>query len=79
MLVKNWVSILYCRYYADFVSTSLFNQIIMFTVTPEHTTGYIYGVVHSLLVRFKGKLTCPTSVYCFRSLYDVPRFAVSCR
>ena len=33
MLVKNWVSLFYCRCYADFVSESLFNQIFMFTVT----------------------------------------------
>ena len=34
MLVKkNWVSMFYFRYYAEFVSASLFNQIIMFTVT----------------------------------------------
>ena len=33
MLVKNWVLIFHLQWYADFVSASLFNQIIMFTVT----------------------------------------------
>ena len=33
MLVKNWVSVLYCRCYADLVSANIFKQIIMFTVT----------------------------------------------
>ena len=30
---KDWVSMLYCRRYADFVSANLFSQNIMFTVT----------------------------------------------
>ena len=33
MLVKIQVTILYCQCHADFVSASLFNQLIMFTVT----------------------------------------------
>ena len=33
MLEKNWVSMLYSRCYADLVSESLSNEMIMFTVT----------------------------------------------
>ena len=45
---KNFVGLHYCRCYADFVSASLFNQIIMFTVSSIGVGGtsaiYIFMV-----------------------------------
>ena len=45
MFVKIWVSMLYCRYYADFVSASLFNQITMFIVTSITALWTFYLVL----------------------------------
>ena len=45
MLVKNWVSMLYCRRKADFISASLFSQIVMFTVSLVSSKTFLNSEV----------------------------------